>query len=54
MDLKDLSALDLARAIKRGEAGVKDAVKISLEQIKKRTVPCMLFWKQMRRKYMTE
>ena len=35
MDLKDLSALDLARAIKRGEAGVKDAVKISLEQIKK-------------------
>ena len=35
MDLKDLSSLDLARAIKRGEAGVKDAVKISLEQIKK-------------------
>ena len=35
MDLKDLSALDLARAIKRGEAGVKDAVKTSLEQIKK-------------------
>ena len=35
MDLKDLSALELSTAIKKGEAGVKEAVKVSLEQIKK-------------------
>ena len=35
MDLKDLSALELSTAIKKGEAGVEEAVKVSLEQIKK-------------------
>lgn len=33
--LKDLSALELSTAIKKGEAGVEEAVKVSLEQIKK-------------------
>ena len=28
MDLKDLSALELSTAIKKGEAGVEEAVKV--------------------------
>lgn len=35
MDLKDLSALELSTAIKKGEAGVEEAVKVITRTDKK-------------------
>lgn len=54
MDLKDLSALELSTAIKKGEAGVEEAVKVSLEQIKNQKTLYMHFLRQMKKKYIKE
>ena len=53
MDLKDLSALELSTAIKKGEAGVEEAVKVSLEQKNQKTL-YMHFLRQMKKRYIKE
>lgn len=53
MEIREMTALTLGCAIKSRQVGVREAVKACLDEIEKRTVRSTLFWRQMRRKYMT-